>query len=343
VGERELRALIAANPDDDATYAVYADELLTRGEPRGELIAIDAALERAPIGARAVLRRRRAELLAEHPTLAPPSHHGVTLRWRLGFVRTVLVEAKLDLAQVFAHDALAFTTTLVLGRNVDLAPATGLRLPVTLRSLSFYMDGWVHDRAPIDVDAIVAEHPGVTRLAATWPVTLTAATQLRALELRGLPPEGIATIARASLPALEALVLQLASTWSLTPAAVATEDLAPLLEHPPPWLAHLEIVDPPPGDELIARIATSPLLRQLRTLTLWNAGLSVAGARVVTRESFGHLERLDLTDVGLDAETEGLLDRCCREVVGVPPRLRVVMSHVRNEPLDPGTSRGGTA
>ncbi len=91
-----LRARIIAYPDDEATFLVYADALLARGEPRGELIAIDAALDRAPIGGRAALRRARAELVAQHPVLVPPPIHDVTLRWRLGFVRTACIHAKLS-------------------------------------------------------------------------------------------------------------------------------------------------------------------------------------------------------------------------------------------------------
>ena len=49
VSDAELLAQIYANPDDDALRAVYADALLERGDPRGELITLQ--LERTRAGA----------------------------------------------------------------------------------------------------------------------------------------------------------------------------------------------------------------------------------------------------------------------------------------------------
>ncbi|HTL33788.1 MAG TPA: TIGR02996 domain-containing protein [Kofleriaceae bacterium] len=46
-GEAELLAAVYESPDDDAPRAVYADWLLERGEPRGELIALQLKRERS--------------------------------------------------------------------------------------------------------------------------------------------------------------------------------------------------------------------------------------------------------------------------------------------------------
>ncbi|MGN6104638.1 MAG: TIGR02996 domain-containing protein [Kofleriaceae bacterium] len=47
MNERELVAAIANAPDDDAPRSVYADWLMERGDPLGELIAVQCALARA--------------------------------------------------------------------------------------------------------------------------------------------------------------------------------------------------------------------------------------------------------------------------------------------------------
>lgn len=61
--ERSLIAAIAADPDDDGPRIVYADWLQQAGDPRGELIAVQCALDR---GHTAELATRERELLERH-------------------------------------------------------------------------------------------------------------------------------------------------------------------------------------------------------------------------------------------------------------------------------------
>jgi uncharacterized protein (TIGR02996 family) len=63
-----LIAEILLNPEDDAPRSVYADWLLDRGDPRGELIQIQCALAKLPVAApqRAELAAQEAALLAAH-------------------------------------------------------------------------------------------------------------------------------------------------------------------------------------------------------------------------------------------------------------------------------------
>ena len=61
----DLLAEIAAAPHDAAPYLVYADAFLRHGDPRGEFVVAQHALETA--GAEAIqLQRREAELLDQH-------------------------------------------------------------------------------------------------------------------------------------------------------------------------------------------------------------------------------------------------------------------------------------
>jgi len=81
----ELLRAIVDDPDDVDAYLVYADWLQARGDPRGELVAVQVALERSP----------DAELLAREAALL--EQHGVdwgvpadaTVVWRYGFVRAL--------------------------------------------------------------------------------------------------------------------------------------------------------------------------------------------------------------------------------------------------------------
>jgi uncharacterized protein (TIGR02996 family) len=84
-------ARILEDPDDDGARAVYADELVERGDPRGEFIQVQLALERADPESdeHPKLLERSDRLLAEHGAawFGPPSNE--RLRIRRGFVEAL--------------------------------------------------------------------------------------------------------------------------------------------------------------------------------------------------------------------------------------------------------------
>ena len=85
-----LIARIAAAPDEVEHYLVYADWLLERGDPRGELIRVMEALERWPVNLE--LELRRAELWEQHELrFSRPGWVDLDLRWRWGFVESLRV------------------------------------------------------------------------------------------------------------------------------------------------------------------------------------------------------------------------------------------------------------
>ncbi|MCX5743288.1 MAG: hypothetical protein NT062_12410 [Proteobacteria bacterium] len=63
---------------------------------------------------------------------------------------------------------------------------------------------------------------------------------------------------------------------------------------------------------------------------MWSAGVTVAGARAVTRAAFGHLAQLDLSDPGLADETIALVADVCPEVHTISPRLRALVRGARH-------------
>src|SRR5436305_9160952 len=63
-----LEAALVENPDDRATHMAYADFLAEQGDPRGEFIQVQLALEDAglPARQRQLLQQREQELLQTH-------------------------------------------------------------------------------------------------------------------------------------------------------------------------------------------------------------------------------------------------------------------------------------
>src|SRR5262249_10266051 len=66
--QQSLEEALAENPDDLAAHAAYGDYLMERGDPRGEFIQVQLALEDPgrPAKERTRLRKRENELLKQH-------------------------------------------------------------------------------------------------------------------------------------------------------------------------------------------------------------------------------------------------------------------------------------
>ncbi len=62
----DLLAVIADSPQDENAWLLYADWLQQHGEPRGELIALDIALEQASGDRKTELEAARVDLLASY-------------------------------------------------------------------------------------------------------------------------------------------------------------------------------------------------------------------------------------------------------------------------------------
>lgn len=93
--EADLLAAIRAAPDDDGPRLVLADLLQDRGDPRGELIAVQCALARLAANApeRAELAKRESELMRLYRAgwLAQLGLETKEAEWRRGFVEVVHV------------------------------------------------------------------------------------------------------------------------------------------------------------------------------------------------------------------------------------------------------------
>jgi len=137
--QSQLEADLLRNPEDRLTHMAYGDYLAEQGEPRGELIQVQLALEDGQRLAwqREELRRREGELLDRHwrQLLGPLADYVAdrhTLNNRVQFRRGWLDSIRLGLFDTELAHALVRTPNLQLLRSLRLIdtiphrPAEGL-------------------------------------------------------------------------------------------------------------------------------------------------------------------------------------------------------------------------
>jgi uncharacterized protein (TIGR02996 family) len=148
----DLLAAIYEHPDDDAPRLVYADALQERGDPRGELIALQIRL--ATEAGQPAMRVRERELLREHgddwlgalsPIALPP------FAFERGFLAMITIDGrKHELVERLAGDpswatirrvAIKLTAPVNVARTIAI-----LRLlPATVRQIEIAAHGVAPD------------------------------------------------------------------------------------------------------------------------------------------------------------------------------------------------------
>jgi uncharacterized protein (TIGR02996 family) len=291
VRDADLLAEIAAAPHDAAPYLVYADAYLGHGDPRGELVVVQHALETAGAGA-ICLQRREAELLDEHleAWLGPIGEHrdSLIVRWRRGFLagaRVRLRKAAADVAPLRAlldvPEAAAALVELYLGPNKAAAASCQplldelcARRPPALRRLHVG-DGpldevWAVPSVEVDLDAL-APLPLAALTVQASSITLRgrALPRLRELALRapGLAPARLAEAG--AWPALESL-----SLWCAAPGPLSRW-LDPARF---PRLRSLALDGAADADAVAAELRRLPIARQLDSIAITGGTLTEWGA-----------------------------------------------------------------
>jgi uncharacterized protein (TIGR02996 family) len=287
---------LAANPDDVATYLVYADLLQTRGDPRGELIALQHAGETA--AADTLLRRH-----AKHFFGSLAARPGVLsdVKWHLGFIRSCRFASRsgdeAGLAPLFEQFVDHASTALIRRLTIGALSCEDYRKP--LQRLTRHAWQTLH-----------ALELGARRikLGRVEPL-VTLGANLTELVIR-LPDDQRLELDAAWFPRLRALRIDtrfrrdslatlFARSWSLDTLHLAgvfprfADDWTPLLAGEPfPQLRHLTLHGCAPG--FAAMIANAPLLGQLETLDV-DCNYSDAAMRLLAnRERFAALSRLTL-------------------------------------------------
>jgi uncharacterized protein (TIGR02996 family) len=343
-----LEAAILDNPDDAHAYQVYGDWLQSQGDPRGELVAVQAARLASPgvaelaAAEQKLLKKHAARFLGGLAAFATTADGRDTaaFAWHLGFLRTARLawdhhaneEAEVDLAEstttLLSHPSARFLHGLTIGINrddpdceyqgvLDAIAETG---HPALREL-FVGDYEYPDDIEISwtvigsMGSVWSTLPRLERCVlqgGSIDLGTIVAPRLRHLELRtgGLPAEALRSIAAAELPALETLIVWTGSDGY--GGSCTFDDVLPLLTGKNlPRLRHLGIVNSEHADAVCQALATAPILAQLETLDLSMGTMSDVGrqALVAAKPALAHLSRLDLSKNTL-ASVEGLADLC---------------------------------
>lgn len=283
-----LEAAVEDAPDDPSRYAVLGDWLAQRGDPRGELIALQ--LLETPD------RRQRERVKALLTERGIRCMRGPLAQWRWGYVHTATLmrplgpgdEARPELGRLLAHPSLRFLRALTLGQEpMERAlEELGRAAPRVLDTLGLYSPRRLSlERVPT-LGALTHLHLSVAEVEGTLP-RLPA---LRALTLSFLhwAPDTADALFGANRGALRRVTLGVAG-------AVEPSMLAPILALP--VLEHLTIEASELGLDAIELLASSPGAEGLTTLDLSRSGLTERAARRALQLT-RHLPRLSTLVLG---------------------------------------------
>jgi uncharacterized protein (TIGR02996 family) len=329
----ELEKLIARNPKDTTNHVVYGDWLSAQGDPRGELVTVQNALEALSPeerkGARGKsLAKRAADILRKHDRFLPgvkPAN--VQVGWRSGFIESVTfntnedwMENEVDIAglakAVLASSAAAGLSAVELGLLrwdyvgkdipliIDLIGKSPLGEQIaTLRINPLEKDDvdvGMYD--PGKLDGISSSMPGLESLTvkgndfSLGTLNLPKLTKL-AVQTCGFTKKHLKSVLEAKLPKLEHLELWFGS--ENYGAQCKTKDLGPILEGKVfPKVTHLGLMNAEFTDAICSAVGTSKILKRLKVLDLSLGTMSEAGVKAILADakSFAHLTQLNVND-----------------------------------------------
>jgi uncharacterized protein (TIGR02996 family) len=321
----ELERAIVENPEDRDAWLVLADFQQSKGDPRGELIALmlagetDAAKQKA---SQQHLEKHREHLLGP---LAPftkinDGTDDEAFTWRRGFIHTAKVscpdedESASEVVELLLrHPSGRFLHELVIGMDgipgdssLDaVVDVIAEQMVPSLRKL-FLGDFEYPDQCEMswfnvgDISSLWRALPRLEQLIVQGNFKLGEVThdKLQRIELRtgGLPAAAARAVSAARLPALRHLEVWYGSESYGGDASFL--DVAPLLaRHDLPALRHLGLKNCEFTDEICDGIAKSRLLRQLETLDLSMGTMSDAGVDTIVQHAnaFKHLKTIDVS------------------------------------------------
>ena len=154
----DLEAAIEAAPDDVASYLVYADWLIARGDPRGELITLQHGMRSQKDPAKFMTFKKQEEALRNQHLrswlgdIAGPSLHRLKIEWRWGFIERIRIDGPENPSEVALDELVEAVLACPLARVVrrleicgkagDVADAVPETPPATLAKLTLHLDGW---------------------------------------------------------------------------------------------------------------------------------------------------------------------------------------------------------
>src|SRR5690349_3389263 len=192
VREPTLEARLRERPDDVETHLIYGDWLQARGDPRGELVMLQHACERATDhAARTELSAREREFRSRHVEhLFGPLREladALVVRWSLGFIDAAFVGVAIGLRPDYGpmkvlHDLLRLP---IAARMTSLGIATRLLRHPKLEAMLLESEvvGWLRELELGD-HVSVHYHRALPSFARLWPLL----HQLRKLTIHGDHP-----------------------------------------------------------------------------------------------------------------------------------------------------------
>ncbi len=344
---RALEAAILEDPDKVEGYLVYADWLQTQDDPRGELMAVEAALAASPGDAK--LKARNEELLAEHAEallgdLAEEEHFHPT--WELGGIRAATIsdpdeeyaelsgEAAAEMvSKLFKLPAARFLRELTVGvlededGQPDWSPIVAAiakgDVPAALRLLRIscgeYQISWTQ------LGDLGKTYKKLKRLEelhlkiGAMDLGKIDLPELRVFEVvtGGFTKENLASVISAKWPKLERLVLYFGDDNYGGNCEV--DDLGPIFDGKGLGsVTTLGLSNAEFANDIAAAIPKAKILKQLKVLDLSKGTLDDDGARhlVENAAALRHLDLLDVSKSYLTEEMLGRLAKVCRRVVG---------------------------
>ncbi|MFT3712467.1 MAG: WGR domain-containing protein [Archangium sp.] len=325
----DLEAAMFDALDDAAPALVYADWLQSNGNPWGELISVQYALEKKPKDK--ALKKREATLLKDLPL---PHKDLGTVSWRRGCIDAIhffneqdwmdngydvlpLARGLFDLPHCGGLRELR-TGVIRWDSNTEDVPnvlAEAAKRPFASRVKRLFL-GDIPDNVDMDhhtigdVRKVSKQFPGLTELklhsgAASWsgptnfefgPLALPKLKTL-IIETCGLTSKRAKQLTDSTLPELESL-----EVWVGSPehsANAKLKDLAPILEGKKfPKVTKLGLMNNEFSNELAAALVKSPIAARLESLSLSMGVLSESGVKALCAgaSAFPKLKTLDVSD-----------------------------------------------
>lgn len=339
----QLEQAIARDPDDVRNYQVLGDWLQRRGDPHGELIALQIAAGKDPSLGRLATRRLRALLgpLAQFEAAHPGM---LALRWRYGFIRGAWLFGHRTEAyrRLRAHPLARFLVALIVAPQGLFQPDEPALVellahdpPPLLRDLAFgdpepspaSSDNSWHFGC--DLSGIWRAMPGLRRLVTdggSYALGDLVLPELRRAVFRcnGQGPRNAASIVHARIPRIRHLDVHgdhgtgIETLWvrngrtTVSRCTGTFADIAPLLDRADlPELRHLGIKNCLFLDEVCRALPRSRLLRQLTELDLSVGFMNDADADVLWRHAgaLRHLTSIDVSSNELSGAAIAQLQR----------------------------------
>ncbi len=320
---RALIDAIRADPEDEAKSLVLSDLLTEQGDPRGELIALQVRLFHAQAKKeQQQLRRRETAHLKKHRDALLGKGGVLALSnptWWRGFIHTARTPPSVAALNAllthpsgtFLHELTLQNPFLPLGELVDAVAQS--KHPSLSSIVVNTADRGQALLDPVDITGLARDLPMLKRLdVSADEITLKAVpSQLEDVYLVArVPALGIfQRIAAGDWPKLKHLSIDhFLGGWNGNPTTPKQELFRGLAT---PSLESLAIRNMLLDRELIAQLATSPLLRRLRVLDLSHTGLDEDAVQPLLADPkrLAHLEKVVLTGSRLSYSTRMALER----------------------------------